>query len=127
MLFPSRNPFQFALETARLFAATENRPSRVLSHLIRLRRATRGWLPCNILLYPQLLCRPAGLNVPLQGPFEIEDAVPQAEWDYDQLCTYLGDPTEMMARLEVLSTRQESEASPVVPAVPSRTATALER
>lgn len=77
---------------------------------------------------PPALNVPSALGPTWKGPFEIVDAVPQAEWEYDHLCTYLGDAEEMMARLELLSKgRQDSEASTVVPAVPSVTATAVER
>jgi len=62
-----------------------------------------------------------------QGPFELEDAVHQAEWNYEQLCTYLGSPEEMMARLGLLEGQGQGQGqnveevpSTAMPAAPAR-------
>lgn len=60
----------------------------------------------------------------VQGPFELEDAIYQPEWEYDQLCRHLGNAEEMADRLALLSVRQEARASATAPVLPPRTTAA---
>ncbi|CAM9830766.1 unnamed protein product [Hapterophycus canaliculatus] len=58
-----------------------------------------------------------------QGPFELEHALPRAEWEYSQLCEHLGDEAQMMDRLRQLTGEGESEgAAPALPAASVETA-----
>ncbi|CAM9851583.1 unnamed protein product [Scytosiphon promiscuus] len=60
-----------------------------------------------------------------QGPFELEHALPQAEWEYSQLCDHLGDEADMMDRLRRLTGEEDSEGTaPAVPATTLETAAA---